>query len=50
MEEISAFRQQLESLRPADWEMLPDFPLYMDQVLSYMERHPSPVCHDHSGL
>ena len=38
MEEISAFRQQLESLRPADWEMLPDFPLYMDQVLSYMER------------
>ena len=38
MEEISAFRQQLESLRPADWEMLPDFPLYMDQMLSYMER------------
>ena len=24
MEEISAFRQQLESLRPADWEMLPE--------------------------
>ena len=38
MEEISAFRQQLETLRPADWETLPDFPLYMDQVLSYMER------------
>ena len=38
MEEISAFRRQLESLRPADWDTLPDFPLYMDQVLSYMER------------
>ena len=38
MEEISAFRQQLKSHRPADWETLPDFPLYMDQVLSYMER------------
>ena len=38
MEEISAFRRQLESLRPAGWDTLPDFPLYMDQVLSYMER------------
>lgn len=38
MEEISAFRRQLETHRPADWETLPDFPLYMDQVLSYMER------------
>ena len=38
MEEISAFRRQLESLRPSDWDTLPDFPLYMDQVLSYMER------------
>lgn len=38
MEDISAFRQQLASHRPADWEALPDFSLYMDQVLSYMER------------
>ena len=38
MEEISAFRRQLETHRPADWETLPDFPLYMDQVLSYMDR------------
>lgn len=38
MEDISAFRQRLEALRPAEWEKLPDFPLYMDQVLSYMER------------
>ena len=36
MEEISAFRRQLETHRPADWETLPDFPLYMDQVLSYI--------------
>lgn len=38
MEDITAFRRQLETLRPAEWEKLPDFPLYMDQVLSYMER------------
>ena len=38
MEELSDFRRQLETLRPAEWDMLPDFPLYMDQVLSYMER------------
>lgn len=38
MEDITAFRRQLETLRPADWEKLPDFSLYMDQVLSYMER------------
>lgn len=38
MEEISAFRRQLETLRPSAWDTLPDFPLYMDQVLSYMER------------
>ena len=38
MEDISAFRRQLESRRPSDWDTLPDFPLYMDQVLSYMER------------
>ena len=38
MEDISAFRRQLETLRPESWEALPDFPLYMDQVLSYMER------------
>lgn len=38
MEELSDFRRQLETLRPAEWDTLPDFPLYMDQVLSYMER------------
>lgn len=38
MDEITDFRRQLESLRPTEWEKLPDFSLYMDQVLSYMER------------
>lgn len=38
MEELSAFRHQLETLRPAGWDALPDLPLYMDQVLTYMER------------
>ena len=42
MEEISAFRRQLETHRPADWETLPDFPLYMDQVLLHgTADHPS---------
>ena len=35
---MTDFRRQLSSRRPSDWEHLPDFPLYMDQVLSYMER------------
>ena len=38
MEDMTDFRRQLSSRRPSDWEHLPDFPLYLDQVLSYMER------------
>lgn len=38
MDDNLAFRRKLDSRRPADWDRLPDFPLYMDQVLSYMER------------
>ena len=38
MEDMTDFRRQLSSRRPPDWEHLPDFPLSMDQVLSYMER------------
>lgn len=29
---------RLRTQRPVDWEHLPDFALYMDQVLSYMDR------------
>ena len=38
MDDIKALQEQLHSQRPVGWEKLPDFPLYMDQVLAYMER------------
>lgn len=38
METMDALREQLCSQRPVPWDQLPDFSLYMDQVLSYMER------------
>ena len=38
MEQPSDFLTQLRSQRPVPWEQLPDFALYMDQVLSYMDR------------
>ena len=38
MEQPSAFLTQLRSQRPVPWEQLPDFALYMDQILSYMDR------------
>lgn len=38
--------ESLQSQRPADWDRLPDFALYMDQVLSYMERQVLPYDED----
>jgi hypothetical protein len=38
MEDLSALRERLRTQRPVPWEQLPDFPLYMDQLLSYMDR------------
>lgn len=38
MEDLTALQQQMRERRPVDWDQLPDFPLYMDQVLSYMDR------------
>jgi len=38
--------EALKTQRPADWERLPDFALYMDQVLSYMERQVLPYDED----
>ena len=38
MEDINALLEQLQTQRPVSWEQLPDFALYMDQVLSYMDR------------
>ena len=38
MQEISSLLDQLHEQRPALWNQLPDFALYMDQILSYMDR------------
>ena len=38
MEELSELKQQLSQQRPDVWDKLPDIPLYMDQVVSYLAR------------
>lgn len=38
MDQLAELREKLREQRPAAWEQLPDFPLYMDQLLSYMDR------------
>ena len=38
MYNISELQDRLRTQRPVSWEQLPDFALYMDQVLSYMDR------------
>lgn len=38
MEKIFRLSPSVGDPPPCGWETLPDFPLYMDQVLSYMER------------
>ncbi len=38
MDEIRELLRQLQDERPAEWDQLPEFALYMDQVLSYMDR------------
>lgn len=38
MYDLSELEERLRTQRPASWEQLPDFALYMDQVLSYMDR------------
>ena len=38
MSDLTELLERLRSERPVDWEQMPDFPLYMDQVLSYMDR------------
>lgn len=38
MQDLSALQERLRQQRPVDWDQLPDFSLYMDQVLSYMDR------------
>lgn len=38
MEELLDLKRRLEQERPEDWNKMPDIPLYMDQVISYMPR------------
>ena len=38
MNDMTALLERLRAERPVAWEQLPDFALYMDQVLSYMDR------------
>ena len=38
MEELAELKQQLTDQRPSGWDKLPDIPLYMDQVVSYLAR------------
>ena len=38
MPEMSDLLERLRTQRPVEWDQLPDFSLYMDQVLSYMDR------------
>ena len=33
-----SLQERMRTQRPVDWDQLPDFSLYMDQVLSYMDR------------
>ena len=43
MERIEHLRQALINIRPVLWDDLPDFELYMDQVLGYMQRQLIPL-------
>jgi hypothetical protein len=38
MNDLTDLLSRLRDQRPVEWEQLPDFSLYMDQVLSYMDR------------
>lgn len=38
MNDLTDLQARLREQRPVEWDQLPDFSLYMDQVLSYMDR------------
>ncbi len=38
MNDLTDLQARLRDQRPVEWDQLPDFSLYMDQVLSYMDR------------
>lgn len=43
MEELTELKRLLAEKRPDGWDKLPDIPLYMDQVVSYLARQLAPV-------
>lgn len=38
MDDLTELQERMRDRRPVEWAQLPDFSLYMDQVLSYMDR------------
>lgn len=38
MHDLEKMRERLRHERPVPWDQMPDFALYMDQVLNYMDR------------
>lgn len=38
MQDLISLQERLRQQRPAAWDQLPDFSLYMDQVLNYIDR------------
>ena len=38
MYDLTEFQEQMRQRRPVPWDQLPDFPLYMDQVLTLFDR------------
>ena len=36
--DLASLQERMRTQRPVAWDQLPDFALYMDQVLSYMDR------------
>lgn len=38
MDDLNALLDRLRTQRPVEWDQLPDFALYMDQILTYMDR------------
>ncbi len=43
MEELAELKRLLTEQRPDRWDELPDIPLYMDQVVSYLSRQMIPT-------
>ena len=44
------FREGLQAYSPVAWEQLPDLGLYMDQIITYLERQLTPILGDQERL